>query len=210
MRRHSQQEDTPLLLVVDHYDSFTYSLVRYLTLLGFTSDVAEHDRIDPDSIDPAQYEGIVLSPGPRRPEDAANAGRIVRRLKGCLPILGVCLGHQVIATAFGATVVRAVRPMHGMLSDIHHDGQGLFAGLPDPLCVTRYHSLVVDRDSLPDSLEVSAWTGDGLIMGLRHREYAIESVQFHPEAHLTESGLALLANFTSLCRPAHPMAEDTL
>ena len=193
------QEDKTLLLVIDHYDSFTYSLVRYLALLGQPCEVVEHDRIDPDRIDPACYAGIVLSPGPGRPEHAVNAGRLLSRLKGSLPILGVCLGHQVVATTFGATVVRASRPMHGMLSDIHHTGQGLFAGLPDPLSVTRYHSLIVDPASLPDTLAVTAWTEDGLIMGLRHREYAIESVQFHPEAHLTQSGLELLANFTARC-----------
>jgi anthranilate synthase/aminodeoxychorismate synthase-like glutamine amidotransferase len=166
--------------------------------------VVEHDRIDPDAVDPSRYTGIVLSPGPGRPENAVNAGRVLLRFHGRMPILGVCLGHQVVATAFGARVVRAARPMHGMLSDIHHSGQGLFAGLPDPLAVTRYHSLIVDRASLPDTLAVTAWTDDGLVMGLRHREYDIESVQFHPEAHLTQSGLELLANFTSRCSlPGH-------
>ncbi len=165
----------------------------------------EHDRIDPDALDPDRYGGIVLSPGPRRPEDAVNAGRIVRRFTGRLPILGVCLGHQVVATAFGASVTRAPRPMHGMLSDIRHDGRGLFAGLPDPLRVTRYHSLVVDRQSLPACLEVSAWTNDGLVMGLRHRSLPVESVQFHPEAHLTEAGLALLSNFTRRCGGGTPV-----
>jgi len=198
------------LLMIDNYDSFTYNIVQYFGELGAEVEVFRNDEITVADIAARAPDLLVVSPGPCSPAEAGISVAAIQHFAGKLPILGVCLGHQVIATAFGATVVRAARPMHGMLSDIHHDGRGLFVGLPDPLCVTRYHSLVVDRDSLPDCLEVSAWTADGLIMGLRHREYAIESVQFHPEAHLTESGLALLANFTALCRPAHPMAEDTL
>lgn len=192
-----------MILVIDHYDSFTFNLVRYLALLGQETEVVEHDRMDPDDIDPGSYAGILLSPGPRRPEDAVNAGRLLDRLKGRLPILGVCLGHQVVATAFGGRVIRAPRPMHGMLSDVRHDGHGLFEGLPEPLRVTRYHSLVVDRQTLPACLEVTAWTDDGLVMGLRHRSYPIQSVQFHPEAHLTQSGLELLSNFIKGFQEGH-------
>ena len=197
-----------MILVIDHYDSFTFSLVRYLAVLGRASEVREHDRMDPDTIDPARYEALLLSPGPRRPEDAENTGRLLQRLQGRLPILGVCLGHQVIARAYGASVIRAPRPMHGMLSDIRHTRSGLFAGLPDPLQVTRYHSLVVDPSTLPDCLEATAWTDDGQIMGLRHRTLPVYGVQFHPEAHLTQCGRDLLANFLAQTNQEVPDAVE--
>jgi para-aminobenzoate synthetase component 2 len=200
-----------MLLVVDHYDSFTDNLVRYFKILGQPCEVVQHDRIDPDKVNPVDYFGLVLSPGPGRPEEAKTAQLLVQRLAGHLPILGVCLGCQVIATAFGARVIRAPRPAHGYLSAVEHDGQGVFAGLPNPLTVTRYHSLVVDPASVPDCLAITAWTAgtaagtagtddEPLIMGLRHRHLPIEGIQFHPEAYLTEGGLALLANFIEICR----------
>ncbi len=185
-----------MILLLDHYDSFTQNLARYLTILGQPPRIVVHDRIDPDTLDRRDYSALILSPGPGRPQKALTAKTLVRRWAGQIPIFGICLGHQVIAQTFGATIEQASRPMHGYLSAVHHDHQGVFNGLPDPLTVTRYHSLIVRRENLPAELVVSAETvEDQLIMGLRHKTLPIESVQFHPEALLTESGLQLMQNF---------------
>lgn len=189
-----------MLLLLDHYDSFTHNLARYFKRLGVPVDLREHDRITPADLNPADYSGLVLSPGPGRPEQASGALHLLERWSGRLPVLGICLGHQIIAHYFQAAVVRASRPMHGYTSLIQHDGTGLFSGLPSPFVATRYHSLVVDPETLPSELVVSAWSQDDrAVMALRHKTLAIESVQFHPEALLTEHGLALLQNFVAQC-----------
>ena len=184
-----------MLLVVDNYDSFTYNLVQYLGELGATLAVRRNDEVDVDAIEALDPEAIVVSPGPGTPADAGVSSAVIRRFAGRRPVLGVCLGHQCIGEAFGGRVGRAPAPIHGKTSWIHHDGAGVFAGLPNPFEATRYHSLVVHRDGLPDCLAVSAWTADGLVMGLRHRTAAVEGVQFHPESILTGAGKTLLANF---------------
>ena len=187
-----------MLLVIDNYDSFTFNLVQYLGELGADLVVHRNDRITMREIEKMQPERIVLSPGPCTPKEAGICVPLVKKLAGKLPILGVCLGHQSIAEAFGGKVIRAPYLMHGKTSEIHHDGQSVFAGLPQDFTATRYHSLIVERDSLPESLEVSASTSDGLIMGLRHKENKIEGVQFHPESILTDTGKDLLRNFLAL------------
>lgn len=185
-----------MLLLIDHYDSFSHNLARYLTILGHPPRIVSHDQTDLSALNPDDFSGLVLSPGPGRPEQARTALELVHAWAGRLPMLGICLGHQVIAHAFGAQIVKAPRPMHGYLSAVSHDHQGLFLGVPDPLQVTRYHSLVVDRSTLPADLKITAETvDDQLIMGLSHRTLPIAGVQFHPEALLTESGLTLLENF---------------
>ncbi|NCC76741.1 MAG: aminodeoxychorismate/anthranilate synthase component II [Clostridia bacterium] len=190
-----------MFLLLDHYDSFTDNLARYFTRLGASVDIREQDRIEPTDLNPADYCGLILSPGPGRPEQATAALQLLDLWSGCLPILGICLGHQIIAHYFKAAVVQTSRPRHGYNSLIRHDGAGLFAGLPSPFSATRYHSLVVDPATLPSGLIASAWSlDDQAIMALRHQTLAIESVQFHPEALLTEHGLALLQNFISLCQ----------
>ena len=184
-----------MLLVIDNYDSFTYNLVQYLGELGATPVVYRNDRVtvaDAERLAPA---AIVISPGPGAPADAGISSALIRAFTGRCPILGVCLGHQVIGELFGGIVARAPAPVHGKTSPIHHDGVGLFAGLPNPFVATRYHSLIVRPDGLPECLTVSAWTDDGLVMGLRHRDAPVEGVQFHPESILTAAGKALLRNF---------------
>lgn len=189
-----------MFLLLDHYDSFTYNLARYFKRLGAAVDLREQDRITPADLNPADYRGLILSPGPGRPDQATAALQLLDHWAGRLPILGICLGHQIIAHFFSAAVVPSPRPLHGYNSLIQHDGAGLFAGLPSPFSVTRYHSLVVDPASLPSSLTASAWSlDDQAVMALRHQTLAIESVQFHPEALLTEHGLELLQNFVSMC-----------
>lgn len=189
-----------MFLLLDHYDSFTHNLARYFKRLGVPVDLREQDRITPSDLNPADYRGLILSPGPGRPEQASAALSLLECWSGRLPILGICLGHQIIAHSFKAAVVRASRPMHGYTSRIQHDGAGLFSGLPSPFVATRYHSLVVDPDTLPSELVVSAWSQDDrAVMALRHKTLAIESVQFHPEALLTEHGLVLLQNFVVQC-----------
>jgi anthranilate synthase/aminodeoxychorismate synthase-like glutamine amidotransferase len=183
------------VLVVDNYDSFTFNLVQYLGELGVETRVVKNDAIEVDEIRTAAPSGLLISPGPCTPNEAGISLRAIDGLAGTLPILGVCLGHQAIGQAFGGKVVRAARLMHGKTSPIEHDGRGLFAGLPSPFEATRYHSLLVERESLPDCLEVSAWTAEGEIMGLRHRTLAVEGVQFHPESVLTIEGKHLLANW---------------
>jgi anthranilate synthase/aminodeoxychorismate synthase-like glutamine amidotransferase len=184
-----------MLLMIDNYDSFTYNLVQYLGELGAEVRIARNDAITLEEIDALAPRSIVISPGPCTPDQAGVSVSLVRHFAGRSPILGVCLGHQAIGQAFGATVVRAHRVMHGKLSPIAHRGDGVFAGLPSPFQATRYHSLAIERETLPGALEITAETDDGEIMGVRHREHPVEGVQFHPEAILTEHGRHLLRNF---------------
>jgi anthranilate synthase/aminodeoxychorismate synthase-like glutamine amidotransferase len=186
---------SPGLLLVDNYDSFTYNLYQYLGELGAETRVVRHDEITVDDALASGARGIVISPGPGTPDEAGISLELIRRAAGRVPVLGVCLGHQALGQAFGGRVVRAPKLMHGKTSQIHHDGRTLFEGLPQPFTATRYHSLVVDRASVPECFEISAWTDDGLVMGLRHREHALEGVQFHPESILTAAGKDLLRNF---------------
>jgi anthranilate synthase component 2 len=185
-----------MILVIDNYDSFTYNLVQYLGELGSEVRVVRNDAASIDSISALQPARIVISPGPGRPENAGITMDVIRRLGSSIPILGVCLGHQAIGAVFGGAVVRASTPMHGKTSTIEHDGRGVFAGIDGPFVASRYHSLVVSDDGLPDELEVTARTReDRTIMGLRHRERPIHGVQFHPESILTGEGMRLLRNF---------------
>jgi anthranilate synthase/aminodeoxychorismate synthase-like glutamine amidotransferase len=183
------------VLVIDNYDSFVYNRVQALGELGADPVVHRNDTIDVDGIRAAAPDLILISPGPGRPEDAGVSLAVITELAGVIPILGVCLGHQAIGQAFGGDVVQAPTLMHGKTSPIHHDGSGVFHGLPDPFTATRYHSLVVEPTTVPDVLEVTARTADGVVMGLRHRTLAVEGVQFHPESLLTPEGPSLLANF---------------
>jgi len=183
------------VLVIDNYDSFVYNLVQYLGELGAEPLVRRHDALTLDQVEALNIDAVLISPGPGRPEDAGISTSVIQWAAGRVPLLGVCLGHQAIGAAWGGQVVRAPEIMHGKTSFIEHQEKGVFAGLPSPLEATRYHSLIVDRDTLPDELEITATSSDGLIMGLRHKEHAIEGVQFHPESILTESGHQLLANF---------------
>jgi anthranilate synthase/aminodeoxychorismate synthase-like glutamine amidotransferase len=187
-----------MLLLVDNYDSFTYNLYQYLGELGAEVRVMRNDEMTAREALDLRPERIVISPGPGTPDQAGLSLELIRRAAGCVPLLGVCLGHQALGQAFGGRVVRAPTLMHGKTSAIHHDGRTVFAGLPDPFIATRYHSLIVDRASVPDCLEVSAWTSDGIVMGLRHRSMPLEGVQFHPESILTAAGKDLLANFLGL------------
>ena len=184
-----------MILVLDNYDSFTYNLVQYLGELGAEVKVLRNDEASVDEVARLQPACIVISPGPCTPNEAGISLELIRRLAGKVPILGVCLGHQAIGQAFGGKVVRARQVMHGKVSRIHHDGHGVFAGVPQDFVATRYHSLAVERATLPGPLLVTAQSEDGEIMGLRHREHAVEGVQFHPEALLTEHGHQLLENF---------------
>jgi len=183
------------VLVVDNYDSFVYNLVQYLGELGAEPLVHRHDALTVEDADALAPDAVLISPGPGRPEDAGVSNELIAHYAGRVPVLGVCLGHQCIGQVYGARIVRADAVMHGKTSPIRHSGLGVFAGLPDPLEATRYHSLVVDPQSVPDMLEVTARTDDGTVMGLRHREADIEGVQFHPESILTWAGHDLLRNF---------------
>ena len=189
-----------MFLMIDNYDSFVYNLVRYMEELGAKMLVRCHDEITLEEIETLAPEGILLSPGPKRPEDAGIMLEVIAHFQGKIPMLGVCLGFQAIGQAFGGKTVKGERPMHGKLSLIHHDGQGIFAGVKNPLRVTRYHSLILDRSQLPSCFVISSETEDGVIMGIRHRRYKIDGVQFHPEAELSEAGHQLLENFIALCR----------
>jgi anthranilate synthase component II len=184
-----------MILLLDNYDSFTYNLYQYLSELGATVVVKRNDEVSVADVAAMRPEKIVISPGPCTPREAGISVPLIQELGGQIPILGVCLGHQSIGAAYGGAVVRAPVVMHGKISAIHHAGAGVFQGLPEPFQATRYHSLIVRREDLPECLEVTAWTEDGIIMGLRHRELAVQGVQFHPESIMTDAGKALLKNF---------------
>jgi para-aminobenzoate synthetase component 2 len=185
------------ILVVDNYDSFVFNIVQYLAQLGAEVDVRRNDAVTPD--EGRGYDGVLLSPGPGTPADAGVCLDMVRALAGVVPVFGVCLGHQAIGEAYGAVVVRAPELLHGKTSQVHHHGDGVLAGLPDPFTATRYHSLAIDPGTVPDELEVTASTDSGVIMALRHRTLAVEGVQFHPESVLTEGGHLMLANWLGVC-----------
>jgi anthranilate synthase component 2 len=187
-----------MLLLVDNYDSFTYNLYQYLGELGAEIRVVRNDQLTAEEALALRPERVVISPGPGTPDQAGVTLELIRRAAGRVPLLGVCLGHQALGQVFGGRVVRAPSLMHGKTSPIHHDGRTVFAGLPDPFVATRYHSLIVERASVPECLEVSAWTADGIVMGLRHRALPLEGVQFHPESILTTPGRDLLRNFLGL------------
>lgn len=186
-----------MILLLDNYDSFTYNLYQYLSELGAQVVVKRNDEVSVAQVAAMRPEKIVISPGPCTPREAGISVPLIQELGGQFPILGVCLGHQSIGAAYGGAVVRAPVVMHGKISEIHHEGAGVFQGLPVPFRATRYHSLIVRREDLPECLEVTAWTADGIIMGLRHRELAVQGVQFHPESIMTDAGKALLKNFLS-------------
>ena len=186
-----------MILLLDNYDSFTYNLYQYLCELGAEVLVKRNDELTVAQVAALKPQKVVISPGPCTPNEAGISVELIRELGGKLPILGVCLGHQSIGAAYGGAVVRAPQVMHGKLSAIHHEGAGVFAGLPNPFQATRYHSLIVRREDLPDCLEPTAWTEDGIIMGLRHRNLPVQGVQFHPESIMTEAGKQLLRNFLS-------------
>lgn len=184
-----------MLLMIDNYDSFTYNLIQYLSSLNYPVEVYRNDAITIEKIRELKPSAIVLSPGPCTPNESGICLDIVRELKGEIPILGICLGHQTIAQVFGGEIIKGERPVHGKVHPIWHIGEGMFNNLPNPINVTRYHSLEVERNSIPQCFEITARTEDGVIMGMRHRELSIESVQFHPEAILTEYGIDMLKNF---------------
>lgn len=192
-----------MVLVIDNYDSFTYNLVQYLRELEQPVQVVRNDERTIPQLDALGADAIVISPGPGTPEQAGVSLDVVRHFETRLPIFGVCLGHQAIAHRFGAKVIRAPRLMHGRTSSIYHDGKGIFRGLPSPFTATRYHSLIVDSDSLPSELEITAWTDEDEVMGLRHRALPVHGVQFHPESFLSEHGHAMLSNFLQLAKESH-------
>ena len=187
-----------MILLLDNYDSFTYNLAQYLGELGCQVEVHRNDRISVEQIAQRKPERIVISPGPCTPQEAGICVELVQKLAGKIPILGVCLGHQAIGAAFGGKIIRAPKLFHGKTSQIRHDGSGVFRGLPNPFTATRYHSLIVERKSLPAELQVTAETDDDIIMGMQHRRFPLMGVQFHPESVLTDSGKQLLKNFLSL------------
>lgn len=187
-----------MILLLDNYDSFTYNLAQYLGQMGEQLEVLRNDQITLDEVEALKPERIIVSPGPCTPKQAGISVPLIRRFAGKVPILGVCLGHQSIGAAFGGVVIRAPKLMHGKTSEIAHDGKTIFRDLPKPFIATRYHSLIVERESLPDELEISAETDDGTIMGLRHKKFRIEGVQFHPESVLTTCGFDLLRNFLAV------------
>jgi len=189
-----------VIAVIDNYDSFTYNLVQYLGTLGATVEVYRNDAIEPEALAARGPEGLVISPGPGEPRDAGVSERAIEAVAGKVPVLGVCLGHQALGEVYGGRVVRAARLMHGKTSPILHKGRGIFAGLDNPFEATRYHSLIVEREGLPETLEIVAWTPEGEIMGLKHRDHETWGVQFHPESVLTRAGMKLIENFLTLCR----------
>jgi anthranilate synthase/aminodeoxychorismate synthase-like glutamine amidotransferase len=187
-----------MILLIDNYDSFTFNLAQYLGQMDQKVEIRRNDQITLDEIEELNPERIIISPGPCTPKEAGISVPVIQRFAGKIPILGVCLGHQAIGAAFGGRVIRAQKIMHGKTSDIQHDSKTIFRGLPRPFVATRYHSLIVERKSLPRTLEISAETSDGTIMGLRHRKWRVEGVQFHPESVLTEAGFHLLKNFLTI------------
>jgi len=187
-----------MILLIDNYDSFTFNLAQYLGQMDQKVEIRRNDQITLDEIEGLGPERIIISPGPCTPKEAGISVPVIQRFAGKIPILGVCLGHQAIGAAFGGRVIRAQKLMHGKTSNIQHDGKTIFRGLPQPFVATRYHSLIVERKSLPRTLEISAETSDGTIMGLRHRKLRVEGVQFHPESVLTEAGFHLLENFLTI------------
>ena len=190
------------VLVVDNYDSFVFNLVQYLAQLGADVVVRRNDEVSVAGVDELGVDGVLLSPGPGRPEDAGVCVELIRERGESVPILGVCLGHQAIAVAYGGSVVRAPELLHGKVSDVTHDGAGVLRGLPDPFVATRYHSLAVDPETMPAELDVTARSTSGVVMGLRHRDFPVEGVQFHPESVLTQGGHQLLANWLAVCGDA--------
>ena len=189
-----------MLLMIDNYDSFVYNLVRYFNELEEEIEVVRNDNISLEDIAEKKYSGIVISPGPKNPKEAGMSLKIIEKFKGRIPILGICLGHQCIGHAFGGKIVKGREPMHGKISSVNHKNQGIFKNLNNPLKVTRYHSLVISKENIPDELIVTAESEDGCVMGIQHKTYPIYGVQFHPEAHLTEQGHELLKNFIEECR----------
>lgn len=189
-----------MILMIDNYDSFTYNLVHYLGELGERVMVFRNDRITLEDVGRLGPDMVVVSPGPCTPKEAGISVDLIREFSGRIPILGVCLGHQSIGYAFGGRIVRADRLLHGKTSMIYHDGKGIYKGIPNPFEATRYHSLLVERESLPDELEITAWTSEGEIMGIRHRDYPTEGVQFHPESILTKYGKEILRNFIRIAK----------
>lgn len=187
-----------MILMIDNYDSFTYNLVQYLGILGADVKVRRNDHVTLEEIDTMAPERLVISPGPGIPQTSGIIVPLIQRFYQQIPILGVCLGHQAVAVALGGKVVRAGRLMHGKVSEIHHDGQGVFHDVPDPFTATRYHSLAVEEATLPSSLEITARAEDGEIMGVRHKDYPVHGIQFHPESILTEEGMRILENFLNL------------
>lgn len=190
-----------MILLIDNYDSFVYNLAQYIGELGWHPEVYRNDAITPDQIEELQPTHIVISPGPGTPLDAGVSNDVISRFGGVIPILGVCLGHQCIGYSYGGEIVRAEPPMHGKTSLLHHDGRTVFTDVPSPFPGGRYHSLIIERDTCPSCLEVSAWTDEGVIMGVRHSKYVVEGIQFHPESILTDVGHAILRNFLNTSCP---------
>lgn len=189
-----------MLLMIDNYDSFVYNLVRYFNELDEDVQVVRNDKVSLAEINENKYSGIVISPGPKNPKEAGISLEIIKKFKGRIPILGICLGHQCIGHAFGGKIIRGKEPIHGKLSNVRHNNAGVFKNIKNPLRVTRYHSLVVAKEEMPEELMVTAVSEDGAVMGIQHKEYPIYGVQFHPEAHLTEEGHKLLNNFILECK----------
>jgi para-aminobenzoate synthetase component 2 len=189
-----------MLLMIDNYDSFVYNLVRYFEEIGETVEVVRNDKIDINHIDSSKYLGIIISPGPKNPKEAGLSLDVIGKFKRDIPILGICLGHQCIGHYFDSEIVKGIKPMHGKISEITHDNKGIFSEVKNPIKVTRYHSLIINKESLSKELEVTAETSDGVIMGIRHYKLPIYGVQFHPEAELTEEGHKILENFVLECK----------
>ena len=196
-----------MIAIIDNYDSFTYNLVQAIGALGGDPRVYRNDQVSVDALEGETVDGLVISPGPKTPLEAGVSNDMIKRFAGRVPVLGVCLGHQCLGHVYGGEIVRAERILHGKTSQIIHQGRGLFAGLENPFPATRYHSLLVRRDNLPQELEVVAWTAEGEIMGLKHRQHETWGVQFHPESVLTRPGLRLIENFLTLCRQRHGAAR---